>query len=488
MLVAISFLLRTGALHMYYWADEGISVGISSHPLSQLPSLLRQDGAPPLYYALLHLWMQVFGRDPQATHALSLVFALATIPAAYWTGASLFGRRAGAICAVLAAGLPYLTSFGQETRMYSLLALLSLLLAVSFVHVFVHRNRRYLPLLVGSLTAALYTHNWALFLGLICFFGWLVLVRASEERASLIRDGAIVFGVTAILYLPWVPTLLDQAKHTGAPWALPPNLWSLPQGAYFLTGGRAASVALALAAGAGLLGAKRLTLGQTTQLALASLALLGFGTALLAWVYAKTTPAWAFRYLAVILGPLLLLFSAGLARAARLGLTAVALVCCFWVLDPTPAQLDAKSNVGSAARVVRASAGLGALVLSPQPEQVPAIDYYLPRAGRFVTPLGPVPDPRVVNWRDALPRLRRAAGRSVLVSALSTLTPGQRVVLVAPVLVPRTPLWLGLIRRISSSWSSYLERDSNLRLVSTSSPHQYSSSLPVRISVYAQRP
>src|SRR3954469_16859720 len=39
------------------WMDEGIAVGIASHPLAQIPGVLRLDGWPPLYYAVLHAWM-----------------------------------------------------------------------------------------------------------------------------------------------------------------------------------------------------------------------------------------------------------------------------------------------------------------------------------------------------------------------------------------------------------------------------------------------
>src|SRR5436309_11413984 len=57
-LVAAAVRLRTHALGAHLWIDEGISVGISSHPLGEIPGLLRQDGSPPLYYVLLHWWMQ----------------------------------------------------------------------------------------------------------------------------------------------------------------------------------------------------------------------------------------------------------------------------------------------------------------------------------------------------------------------------------------------------------------------------------------------
>ena len=36
------------------WADEVLSVNISKLPLGRIPGALRRDGAPPLYYFLLH--------------------------------------------------------------------------------------------------------------------------------------------------------------------------------------------------------------------------------------------------------------------------------------------------------------------------------------------------------------------------------------------------------------------------------------------------
>jgi mannosyltransferase len=136
-LVAVSLLLRTGALHSGYWIDEGIAVGIASHGLLDIPGSLAQDDSPPLYYLLLHLWMGVVGSGEAATRALSLLFALATVPVAWWAGRALFDRRAAVLAAAGAAGSPFLTYYAQETRMYSLVVLLSLLASASFVLAFV---------------------------------------------------------------------------------------------------------------------------------------------------------------------------------------------------------------------------------------------------------------------------------------------------------------------------------------------------------------
>ena len=39
------------------WLDETLSVNIARLPLTQIPRALAHDGAPPLYYVLLHVWM-----------------------------------------------------------------------------------------------------------------------------------------------------------------------------------------------------------------------------------------------------------------------------------------------------------------------------------------------------------------------------------------------------------------------------------------------
>ncbi|HET9104755.1 MAG TPA: glycosyltransferase family 39 protein [Solirubrobacteraceae bacterium] len=458
--------LHLSELHFHYWVDEGISVGIAGHPLAALPDLLRQDGSPPLYYALLHVWMQLFGRGEVATHLLSVGFAIAAVPVAYWAVSGIAGRLTGVYAALLTAGLPFLVTYAQETRMYSLILLLSLIVAGAFVRAFALGRRRWAPVFSVALATALYTHNWALFLTLaaLAALGWCVWSRPAQERRRLARDGALAFAGAAVLYLPWAPTLLYQATHTGAPWASAPTVWSLTQGTYGLTGGRATALVLLLVAGHGLLAGDRRARGRLVTVAVA-LAALGFGTLLIAWLYAKASPAWAERYLAVIAGPLIVLFAIGLRRAARFGAVGLALVCLLWITDPIPTALNTKSNVATAAAAVRPALGRGSLVLSTQPEQVPVLHYYLPAVRRFLTPLGAVPDPGIVDWRNALTRFAHSSPQRVLAPALAGLAPGQTVALVLPDVTPRQPQWSQLIRRSSRTWRAYLDGDRALRFV-----------------------
>ena len=52
------------------WLDEALSVNIAKLPIGQIPGALQRDGAPPLYYVLLHWWMQVFGESDLAVRSV----------------------------------------------------------------------------------------------------------------------------------------------------------------------------------------------------------------------------------------------------------------------------------------------------------------------------------------------------------------------------------------------------------------------------------
>jgi hypothetical protein len=448
--MAASLLLRTGRLDIGYWIDEGISVGIASHGLGQIPAALHQDGSPPLYYVLLHEWMRLAGTGEAATRSLSLLFAIAAVPVAWWAGSAVFGRRAGALAAAGAALCPFLTYYAQETRMYSLVAVLSIAASAAFVLAFVRGRRSQLIPLGVYVVALLYTHNWGLFLAAGMAVAWLTLYRANRVSG---RDGALLAAGIALAYAPWVPTLVNQALHTAAPWSERPGalqLLDVPGGLF----GQVAGPLLALAA---IAAARRRPMDEGARVLLT----VAVAAAALAFAASQVSPAWTTRYLAILLGPLLLALAAVVSRGARL--TAVALVAVggVWVVTTPPA---AKSNVRAVADHVKPAIGAGDLVVSTQPEWVPALDRYLPDGVMYLTPMGFVPDPRIAEWRNGLKIMRGATAGAALMPVVDHLPPGTRVLLVTPV-TPAQPSqapWLRAVRIRTREWRAALQADPHL--------------------------
>jgi mannosyltransferase len=449
-LVGLSLLLRATQLHAGFWIDEGISVGVAHHHWTSIPHLLRQDGSPPAYYMLLGLWIRVFGDGEAATHSLSLVFSLASIPVAYAAGRSIYDRRTGFVCALLVAVTPYLTYYAQETRMYAFESFLSLVAVLAYVNGVLRGGRAWAVLLVPTLALMVYGHNWALF-----FCVALALATVLYARSRLRTFGLVAAGV-AVLYLPWVPTLLSQAKHTGAPWSTRPSFHELFTAAGAVLGGDAPFIAFVVAGAAGLAYAR----GRIERV----LAVLVGATILLAWLSSQISPAWTTRYFSVVLGPVVLLAAAIITRGGRAGMVAlVAVLFLWWGFSVKNEKENAKQITAQLAPFVQP----GELVVSTHPEQVPVLRYYLGGGLRWATTLGPVADSQVFDWRDAVSRLRAAEPRATLDPLLASVPRGEEFVVVVPVFRDYRAWkakWTRLVWQRSLEWSALLQRDPRLRL------------------------
>ena len=491
-LFVVSAYLRTKSLGDSLWMDEGLSIGIASQPLFDIPGVLRVDGSPPLYYMLLSVWIDVFGDGPADTQGLSMFVALLTIPGGMWAGWSLFGRRAGLICAALCAVNPFLTNYAQETRMYSLMLLLSLLTAAAFLHVFAFRNRRYLPAFVIFLGLLVYTHNWGLFMAAGCIAALVPCWYVSEDRRAIVRDALIGFGVVGLLYLPWVPTLLHQIAHTGAPWLNSPNFGAPIQISKGLLGGGTPTVALLLAGGSGLAVILQRQVQDKERTAVIAGLLVPLATLAVAWTVSQVSPAWTTRYLGVILGPLLLVSAVGLARAGKLGLVALVIVLGIWAI-PRTFGLTNKSNAADLRNAAVPELHKGDLVVSMQPEQGPLIAYHLERLGgapnlRFANPMGAVENDRVMDWTDGYDKMKAATPEKDLQPLLASLPAGGRVLIVYPVTSRADDWdapWTELVRRRSAQWGEALATDKRFERVAVVPPfYRRATRIGVRGVIY----
>jgi mannosyltransferase len=475
---ALSVFLRTRYLSGQFWMDEALSVGISSHSLSSIPHVLRHDGSPPLYYLILHVWMSVFGSSESATHAMSLLFGVLTVPVGAWVAWSLFGRRAGLIASVLFALNPFLTAYSQETRMYTLMSLLGLLATAGFIQGFIHRKRKYLPLFAICQALMLYTHAWGIFFGVGAALALIPVWAVSDDRRALIRDALLSFGAAAVLFLPWLPTLLYQASHTGSPWDTAPNFGAPVQISRNLMGGDRATTALVLGAAIGLAALwARDRRRSKDALAMWVMIIMPIGTLGFGWLVSRFSPAWQYRYFAPILGALLLLAAFGLARAKGVGLIALALTVIFWA-NPKSYTPQYKSDMRDIAGEMAPLLHRGDLVVVGQPEQVPLTWYYMPSGLRFADTTGPTSDPQSMNWVHALSRLRKANPQATLSPLVASLRPGQQLLFVRPLTEGANSWeapWTQLVRRRSAQWGAILTSlatNGTLKQISWA-PHNY---------------
>lgn len=196
------------------WLDETISVNISKLPLTQIPRALSHDGAPPLYYVMLHFWMDAFGEGDFAVRSLSGIVSVVSLPIFWLAGRRLGGRKVAWVVFFLALSSPFAINYATTTRMYSLMILLSLLgyLALSATLEDPTPRRR---LALGVVTAALlYTHYWGIYLVIVTGLWLLWRIRTTGQGRQAFK--AMVIG--GLFWLPWSPVFVFQTLHTGTPW------------------------------------------------------------------------------------------------------------------------------------------------------------------------------------------------------------------------------------------------------------------------------
>ena len=127
--IAVGAVLLAGLVLFFWtrsdlWLDEALSVNIARLPLGDLRDALRRDGAPPLYYVLLHVWTALFGSGDVAVRSLSGVCMIGAAVALWFVGRRVAGTAGAWIAVMLVAANPYAIRYATEARMYALEMLL----------------------------------------------------------------------------------------------------------------------------------------------------------------------------------------------------------------------------------------------------------------------------------------------------------------------------------------------------------------------------
>jgi hypothetical protein len=398
------------------WLDEAQSVAIAHQPLSHLQDALRHDGAPPLYYVLLHGWIRLFGTSTFAMRSLSAIPAVLALPVILRLGRRVGGEAVGIAAVVLLAISPFAIRYAVETRMYSLLALLGLLGAHAVLSVHRHHSRRAVAGVAVVSAAMLYTHYYSVFI--LTVVGAAELWRAwrRRDRSSLAVVGGIAVG--GIAFLPWLPTFLYQSRHTGAPWASAPDANAiLGTFSAWMGGARpAAQLAYLIALGClvlaviGRRGRREVVLGTRIARAPAALLATVLGTLVVAIVVDYVgQQAYAPRYLSMGAGLFLVVVACGVAvlpsRRARRTLLALLVVADLSVCLQNAWQ--PRTQAGQVASVLSASARPGDLIVYC-PDQLGPQTSRLLHTGVKQVVYPNFASPQIVDWVDYRTRIHDA--------------------------------------------------------------------------------
>jgi len=208
-------LYRLGAPSL--WFDELSTAGRIDYPLIQVIKNLFVSSFPPLYYILMHLWVNIFGVSEITLRFPSLIFSVLSIFFIFKLTKTLYDEKLGLISALLLSISPYSINYAQEAKMYSMLWFLGIL---SFYYFYKFTNdptKRNLFLYILFTTLSIYT----LYVGFlfiivhnICYF---IFFEKKQTKRWLLGQFFVL-----LLYLPWIYIFIDNAlKRTGITWIYP---------------------------------------------------------------------------------------------------------------------------------------------------------------------------------------------------------------------------------------------------------------------------
>lgn len=215
------------------WLDEAFSVWMARLAVGDLFHwITRIDQHPPLYYLLLHSWMQVAGDTESGVRSLSVLLGAATVPAIYWLARRLLGVPSAIAAALLLAFAPFHVRFAQETRMYTLYTFNATLALVGLAYLITGDVRkRWWALYIVFSALTLLSHNTAVLfwvavnvgVGAAAGVAWLRKGRGDLALPS-VRAWLIAQALILLLWLPWLPSFVRQARAVDNEfWIQPPT-------------------------------------------------------------------------------------------------------------------------------------------------------------------------------------------------------------------------------------------------------------------------
>jgi len=345
--------------------------------------------------------------------ALSGVLSCATLPFVWLAGRRLGGRSMGACALVLVATSPFAIRYASENRMYALVGLLCAAGVVALQNV-LRRPTPWNALAVAVVAGLLlYSHYWALYLVGVTLV-WLLFQarRGPEGRRRGARVGALATALGCATFVPWLPTFLFQAHHTGTPWAKPADFAAMVNAVTSFAGGatnqgRALALVYFALAGLGLFGVARgavlVELDLRTRPRARVFAVVVAGTLAAAVVGGFASgSAFQARYAWVVFVPLVLLVTLGLGTFAdrRIRAGVLAATVAFGLAGGILTVWTSRTQAGQVASTL-AKLGKPGDVVAFCPDQLgPSVNRLLP-SGRYrqiTFPRGI--GPAFVNWVD----------------------------------------------------------------------------------------
>jgi mannosyltransferase len=214
-----------------FWLDEAISAvlaRVDRHVF--VDAIIHRQANMALYYVLLRGWIRLGGSE-FVIRGLSVVAGVSTIPAIYFLGTRLFGRKAGRVAALLLSVHAFHIEYSQEARAYSWSMLLAVVSSLFFLWCLERPSPRNWGAYIVASTLMVYAQ---------VFGGWMLLAQwvSLLSWRSEVRWKQFFFSAAMICFLvsPLAYCLLLVSDRSQLYWVTKPTLQGLYKFCLDMTG------------------------------------------------------------------------------------------------------------------------------------------------------------------------------------------------------------------------------------------------------------
>ena len=251
--VAIALATRLIGLNSGLWVDEIYSLVRSFRaPVSGILTEFWGDNHHPLYALLAHLSRAAFGESPWAIRLPAMILGVAAVPMLNALGVAVTNRKEALLASLLLAVSYHHVWFSQNARGYSAIAFVALFAMWALLRgVDTGRLRYFLWYGVAAGLGA-YTHLTTIFVVVGHALALAVFLTApgrTIDRRAVIRGGTVAFvlaaAVTLVLYAPMLQQVMDFFVHRPSQLrGVSTPRWALLEGVRVLVLGLGAGLAI----------------------------------------------------------------------------------------------------------------------------------------------------------------------------------------------------------------------------------------------------
>lgn len=191
--------------------DEAYSVRTFNKPFLELIERTAKDTHPPLYYFIARAGYVLFGNEIPFFKFIPVAFGILTMLLAV-----IYIRpRMGFFCAffyiLFLFGIPYLTEYIIQIRMYAQVLFFVTWSALAAVEVYENMTKKnYMILFIAALCAC-YTHNYGLLAAFIIYMilGVFLWQKDKKQMKYWFISGVLI----TLCFLPWMFILIHQMNN-----------------------------------------------------------------------------------------------------------------------------------------------------------------------------------------------------------------------------------------------------------------------------------